>query len=109
MTSTTAPLVRTTDPDTSREAAASTRHNRTRVREGVYEAIRAALRPVTHDEIIRYYRQCVTDCRWPAATDSSIRTRCHELVVQGVVEVVDGEYGTSPTGRRARLWRLVDA
>ncbi|ANC31465.1 hypothetical protein [Isoptericola dokdonensis] len=99
-------LARRTDPDTSHDAAADVRRRRTIVRDCVLAIMREAPEPLTHERIVGRFRQRAgTRIGWPAATDSSVRTRVHELVRDGLVERVPGAHGTSTTGRRAALWR----
>jgi hypothetical protein len=97
---------RNTDPDTSHEAAAKAVRRRPRVRDAVY-LILSEQGPLTHDDLINAYRRnMLTVQGWPPASESSIRTRCSELVEDGLVVVAD-EGASSRLGNRARLWRAV--
>lgn len=99
--------VRNTDPDTSRSAALLAIARRPRVRDAVY-AVLADDGPLTQDDLIAAYRQRALNIEgWPWASDSSIRTRCSELVRDGMVEEDPGGYGASRMGNRALVWRAV--
>jgi hypothetical protein len=100
-----ATAVRATDPETSLEAAEESQPNWGHTREAVLSVI-WRLEPVTLNRLVAMYSTLLP--YEPAASDSSIRTRCSELVHEGYVEQVPGEYGQSKTGRKAALWRLTD-
>lgn len=97
--------VRNTDPDTSRDAARKATRRRLTVRNAVYGTLTLD-GPLTLDDLIYRYRWHATTLGWPAASESSIRTRCSELVRDGLVEVVPDREGQSVNGNRAKLWRL---
>ena len=60
---------------------------------------------VTHDGLIALYRKYGLRLGWPPASESSIRTRCNELVRDGKAHQVRDMLGKSRGGRHARLWR----
>lgn len=108
MNSTTLP-VRTTDPDTSHQAAAKAVANRPRIRDCVFAVIaEAGPAGITHDAlVVAYHRKMAQIHGWPPASASSIRTRCSELVRDDLVESVPDHVERSALGNRARLWRAV--
>lgn len=102
--------VRNTDPITSHLAAADVGPSITTVRRrvlGLLTAAPEAADGVTHDQLIGLYRKYAVKLGWPPASDSSIRTRCNELVRDGEAEKVPSDVGRSRFGRPALLWRVV--
>jgi hypothetical protein len=102
--------VRTSDPATSYYAAADVAPSVSTVRSrvlGILAGSREAAGGVTHDGLIALYRKYALRLGWPPASDSSIRTRCNELLKDGEVEQVPAEQGRSRYGRPALLWRAV--
>lgn len=94
---------RTADPETSHAAAASV--DRTRLREirGNVLTLFNVLGAMTQHDLVKRYH-----ARYGAETpESSIRTRCHELVEGGNV-VNTGRTVTLPSGRRAVIWAAKD-
>jgi hypothetical protein len=94
-------LARTTDPVTSHMAAASLKTAdkvRTRVL-GLMKGLIAS----THHELIATYRAMFEDM----TTDSSIRTRCKELVAAGYIEN-SGRMIKLPSGRSAIVWSITN-
>jgi hypothetical protein len=103
--------VRNTDPITSHLAAADVGPSITTVRRRVGALLAAAPEAaggLTHDQLIALYRAYAGRLGWPPASDSSIRTRCNELVRDGEAERVPADLGRSRFGRAALLWRAVD-
>lgn len=101
---------RGTDPWTSHAAAADVAPSITTVRSRVHSILVGAPEArdgITHDGLITLYRKYALRLGWPPASDSSIRTRCHELVIDGVAEQVPDAPGKSRFGRAALLWRAV--
>ncbi|MFT4288140.1 hypothetical protein [Nocardioides sp.] len=102
--------VRRTDPVTSKQVAASAGpiSRRPRVRDAVLVALQTQ-GPMTHDDLIRFLadRHSETPAIWPAASPSSVRTRCNELARDGQVEPVPDAVGKSTYGNTALLWRAV--
>lgn len=96
---------RTTDPETSFEAAASV----TKVRAS-QEAILGILRdhgPLTDEQIALVYENRVKQgADVPRQSPSGLRTRRDELVKQGKVRDSE-ERGTTASGRRTIIWELV--
>lgn len=101
-------LVRRSDPLTSLEAASEASEGFANIRPAVLAVLREE-GPLTLDELVRKYKMGVPWRKWPQAADSSIRTRCAELVDQGLVERVPNRVGESRFGRRAALWRAKEA
>lgn len=101
------PVARTTDPETSHEAATSARRSAETVMGRVYRILAAANKGMTHDQIISEYRRQAARLGWKPASDSGIRTRVGELVKAGDVEQVLHTRSRSKYGREAALWRAV--
>ena len=100
--------VRSTDPDTSYEAAIRDALGASKVRPVIVEILREHDEPMTRDEIIAAYRfRMVTVPGTPKASDSGIRTRLKELLRTGVVCRADGR-GKSTYGNSAALWELCE-
>jgi hypothetical protein len=95
---------RITDPETSHEAGASL---------GDVSITQARVLSLFREDgeltdlqlETRYLTRALTG-GWPYQTPQSLRSRRAELVTQGRVEFT-GQYGVSPTGRRARIWKAV--
>lgn len=94
-------LARSTDPDTSHEAAAAV-YAPTIVQQRVHMVI-AINGPVSDEEISWWFGSYAVDCDWVIPTDQSLRTRRSELVDAGLVEYA-GIDGITRTGRRTRKW-----
>lgn len=90
------PRARTTDPETSHEAAASVR-NRTATQDEILRVL-SEEGPSTDERIAGWYES-------PPASPSGIRTRRAELVAQGKV-VNTGKRAHVATGRMAIVWGL---
>lgn len=101
--------VRNTDPGTSHEAAQRAVLRRPRVRDAVMTIIASKGRQgITHDRLIAAYHHAALESPgWPPASASSIRTRCSELVTEGLVERVPDVVDRSALGNRSHLWRAV--
>lgn len=99
------PRARNTDPGTSHAAADSVRGITSTIRERVGALLEANPGGLTHDQIIGEYRKYSVRLGWPAASDSSIRTRVSELVTDGEAEKVPDASGKSRSGRPMLLWR----
>jgi hypothetical protein len=90
---------RSTDPDTSHDAARSI-GEMTEVRQAVLDILRA-IGPATDEDLEHAYHASSA----PRQTGQSIRTRRRELVLMGLV----GESGTlkrKASGRHAIVWRV---
>ena len=102
------PLARKTDPMTSHAAAADVAPRRVTVKWAVLAVFNGApdaQAGVTHDQLIALYRKYALRLGWPPASESSIRTRCNELVRDGKAHQVRDILGKSRGGRKARVWR----
>lgn len=96
------PYARVSDPETSHEAAQSVSDiSETKM------VIRALLfYPMTDQQLIRAYQEAVSNKIAPEASESGIRSRRAELVDAGLV-IDTGNYGTTPSGRRSKIWRAI--
>lgn len=98
------PLARTTDPDTSHEAAASLDDPQIRASQEAVLTVLAAIGPSTDHVLARYYEravQCGIDI--PFQSPSGLRTRRKELTRMGRI-VDSGIRDVTPSGRRAIVW-----
>lgn len=99
--------VRSSDPDTSYEAAVKAALGASRVRPVVLDIIREQ-GPLTHDELIAaYHMKVVMEPDTPRSSESGIRTRLKELAHEGLV-AADEEDGFSNFGNAAKRWVAVD-
>lgn len=103
--------VRATDPQTSRDAAATAVTRRPLVRDAILRVL-GLLEPGTgythdllHEALRRWHDR--DPKHWPAVSPSGVRTRVSELVREGLVEPVPDAFGRSMMGNRAHEWRLV--
>lgn len=92
------PHARTTDPQTSHEAAESVK-NLTETQEYILKAL---VRPRTDVDLLDAYRNLKFA---PIASESGIRSRRAELVAAGLI-VDSGERRKTPSGRNAIVWKL---
>lgn len=93
------PRARITDPETSHAAAAAATSSAGDCRANVLAILLQHPDGLTHEELIEEYRAR----RYPAHTDSGIRTRCRELYATG--QVVRGDvYRKTNTGRQSIVW-----
>ena len=90
---------RSSDHDTSHEAASVADASVSRVQELILAVL---TRPCTDEDIIRRVRHYFPECK---ATEQSVRSRRAELVRLRKVEW-DGTYGTTQANGRTRRWRL---
>lgn len=91
------PNARTTDPQTSHEAAASV-NNLTATKEAILKAL---VRPRTDVDLVDAYRNLKGA---PTASESGIRSRRAELVAAGLI-VDSGARTKLPSGRSAIIWK----
>lgn len=98
-----AALARTTDPTTSRQAAASVT-GITRLQANVL-ALFHHHGPMTDGDLLDLHQQMVDAGDYPPATPSGVRTRRNELVASG--RLVDtGERSTTAAARACIVWGL---
>lgn len=90
-------FARTTDPQTSHAAA---RTVKVRESQAKVFALLAQLGSATHDELIEYANNTRV-----GMSPSGVRSRCHELVVAGMV-VDTGQRRVLPSGRSAVVWAV---
>ena len=95
------PRARTSDPETSHEAAASMVEGAGRQREIVYAYLATTTRRLTADDIDKYLANLNPD--WPRTTAGR---RLPELEELGLVERLPEKRPTR-SGRKAFLWRAV--
>lgn len=94
------------DPATSHEAAAGVDAGGQRAR--VYALLlEAGPEGLTHEQLIARHGRKHMTAGWPAASGQGIRSRCAELVRDGLVEAVPDKYGRTADGGRTRYWRAV--
>lgn len=101
------PNTRSTDPETSRMAAAKVAPSIETIRGRVSIILAKHPKGLTHDQIIGQYRATSAREGWPMAGDSTIRTRVSELVRDGEAERVPDVVATSKFGRVQHLWRAL--
>lgn len=95
------PHARTTDPQTSHEAAKSVQNQQT-IR---YWVLKLLDKPRTDVELLEVYRNMKYA---PRASDSGIRTRRAELVAEGLVKDT-GAHKKLESGRHAIIWARKEA
>jgi len=98
-------LVRSTDPETSHEAAASIAAERGGSRSAVL-AVLALIGPCTDTALIQAYLDLAALGELPQQSASGIRTRRKELVVAGRVADT-GERVALISGRHSIVWAAV--
>lgn len=104
MTTTTPPLARPSDPDTSHDSVPA-REKRELQKLAILELLRAA--PGTdHDLEARYAKQRLAK-RWPATRSDSVRKRRSELKAEGRVYDTGMRDGL-PGGRASVVWAAVE-
>ena len=91
---------RRTDPETSHEAAASITHRRINRSESLVSMVLRGLGEGTDLQIEQAARLRGSD-----DTPQRLRSARAKLVEFGLAEWT-GEHGLSPTGKRARIWRV---
>lgn len=97
------PHARTTDPQTSHEAARSVSKLR-----DMYETMLIAfesLGPMNDDQLIRLWRVGVNELGWREASESGIRSRRSELVAQGKL-IDSGKRVKMKSGRMSIVWTI---
>jgi hypothetical protein len=104
------PNARSTDPETSREAADSV-HEPTMVQQRIHDILEteAVVNDnwigLTDDELYKAYKHSALVRGWVLPTPQSVRSRRNELVAAGRV-VHSGSYGFTQSGRRSRKWTV---
>lgn len=98
-------LARTTDPQTSHIAAALVTPRAGTIRDEVLEIARGLPHGFTHRDMVALYAYRVRHMGAPPTTDSSVRTRVHELVEAGHLHD-GGRRMTSPHGRTEIIWTV---
>lgn len=97
------PHARTTDPQTSHDAAASV--NQTENQRAVYRVLRAH-GPATDVELVKAYRAALVRGEVPKQSDSGIRSRRSELVEKLGVVCDTGRRQKLESGRMANVWEV---
>jgi hypothetical protein len=100
------PHARTTDPVTSHEAAASV-SNLTKTQQTILDLFKRVDRPMTDNDLVRWYWWAVTNLEAPNASDSGIRSRRAELTRTGKLRD-SGARHQLPSGRNAIVWELAN-
>jgi len=95
---------RRTDPWTSYVAARGVDVGGQRLR--VF-AILVESGPLTDEELVREHHRRMIDRGWPRASASGLRSRRHELTVDGYVEPVEDSTARTTLGGRTLRWRVV--
>lgn len=98
---------RTTDPDTSHEAAQSVNGTLARNQGYVLQTFRENVFPMTDHALFESYAALERPGIVGRQSESGIRTRRKELVDRGVLED-SGVRVRLPSGRHAIRWQLVD-
>lgn len=93
-------FARRNDVETSHAAAKSIPSERIGVTKERILAVLRIYQPLTQAEVVETFRSA-----YPAfqTTDQNIRSRCADLEKEGLIWF-SGEWGQSPTGRKARKW-----
>lgn len=108
------PVARTTDRATSHTAAKRAARGLTEKQLAVLDTFQrvGAIYVLTHETLIEAYhrrRADVPECSWyPTLTDSSVRTRCSELVELKYVYALDDQKGKTRAGSACTLWKLTE-
>ncbi len=100
------PLARTTDPETSHEAAASVR-NLTATQQVILDLFKKAGWALTDNDLIGWYKWATSNFDAPSASESGIRSRRAELTRAGKLRD-SGLRAMLPSGRKAILWELAN-
>ena len=95
------PRARSTDPQTSADAARSVTRLRPK-QEAVLKVLKA-YGWLTLEQLVQNYGRIHREVGLPQQSDSGIRTRCSELVAMGLVRDT-GERRKMSTGRMAIVW-----
>lgn len=95
---------RSTDPETSHRAAAST--GDLRLSQGCILQLLRVFGPMTDEALCATYAKFGVQYEYPRQSDSGIRSRRAELVRLGLVEYT-GEKLPISTGRLARVWGAI--
>jgi len=93
------PFARKNDPSTSHEAAESVK-NLTETQKAIVGLLKVAK---TDEELVAAYRNLSWAGRAPMASESGVRSRRHELAVQGLV--VEAGLSKTSFGRKAIVWK----
>lgn len=100
-----AALSRETDPDTSRQAAASLSAERMRETQRVIVDILDRFGPACDEDIAVYARQLESLGEAPKQSPSGLRSRRAELVAAGIVRD-SGDRTKTSSGRQTIVWEL---
>lgn len=98
-------LARTTDPETSKQAAETAAQRAPSVRAAVYQLLEE-FGPLTDNEIATRYMALRDLYRFPLTTESSLRTRRKELQRDRLVELVPNHTRRTRSGHMARVWTV---
>jgi hypothetical protein len=95
---------RSTDPETSHEAGESIRD--VSITQATVLELFIEHTSLTDLQLEQVYNTEATKRSWKTQTPQSLRSRRSELVTKGHLEF-SGAWGESPTGLRARIWKVV--
>lgn len=96
------PRARTSDPDTSHEAAASVR--RVADTHAALLALFALYPAMTDEQMLDHYTSLRTIMGWPRQSPSGLRTRRSELVQAGLIGD-SGDRARTTSGRACIIWQ----
>lgn len=96
---------RPTDPDTSRQAAASLKGDKIRETQRQILNVLERFGPSCDEDIQTYFRQLASLEGWPPQSPSGLRSRRAELVDAGLV-IDSGERSRTSSGRQTIVWTL---
>lgn len=100
-----APVARTTDPETSKDAAASLSRDKIRETQANILEVLERYGPSCDEEIAIYFQQLASLQDWPRQSPSGLRSRRAELVSAGLVKD-SGERTKTASGRQTIVWEL---
>lgn len=100
-----APVSRTTDPETSRQAAASLSKEKMRETQRQILEVLGRFGPSCDEDIATYFRQLSEIESWPLQSPSGLRSRRAELVSSGLVRD-SGQRTKTSSGRQTIVWEL---
>lgn len=101
------PSTRSADPETSHEAEGSIKKETVRFMYLAIEYLLKAYGPGTDTELRERYLAIKEENNWPPISESTIRARRSELVDKGSV-THSGEFAILASGRRSRVWKIVE-
>jgi hypothetical protein len=98
-------FARKSDPDTSHMAAAT--HEPVKVMGRAKAIYKLLFIPMTDEQLVDAYQAAVDAGLAQPSSPQAIRTSRCQLVYLEAVEMVEGQYGTTRMGNKARIWRSI--